>query len=130
MPVIQDRLVNLVQVCSRMALSQVRPQAFTEVKINKDQVSKFFQDLKDRKLVRGENLTTYKITDAPLSSAGPIQNITGRDLGIPQKKRKTKSRATPKKEASVQKKAITKPKPASKKRKGYKLEKSVANSKL
>ena len=129
MPVIQDRLVNLVQVCSRMALSQVRPQAFTEVKINKDQVSKFFQDLKDRKLVRGENLTTYKITDAPLSSAGPIQNITGRDLGIPQKKRKTKSR-TSKKAASVQKKDITKTKPASKKKKGYKLEKSVANSKI
>ena len=114
-----------------MALSQVRPQAFTEVKINKDQVSRFFQDLKDRKLVKGENLTTYKITDAPLSSAGPIQNITGRDLGIPQKKRKTKSSPISKKQTSNKKKTKSKSESTpTKKRKGYKLEKSVANSKL
>ena len=64
-----------------MSLEDVKPVSFTPIRVQQDQVAKFFKDLKSRKLVRGENLNTFEVTSKPLGTTKTIQKHTGGNLG-------------------------------------------------
>ena len=79
------------QVLLEMSLDQVKPQGYAVIRVKESQVVRFFQDLKDRKLVRGDNLSTYKITDKPLESSKPIQTHTGAIITVGSSSSKSKA---------------------------------------
>ena len=74
-----------------MSLDQVKPQGYAVIRIKESQVDRFFKDLKDRKLVRGDNLSTYKVTDKPLESTKPIQTHSGATITVGHGRAKAKS---------------------------------------
>ena len=103
-----------------MSLQEIKPISYTPIRVKEEEVLKFFQDLKARKLVRGENLSTYKITDKPLASTKVIQKHSGFDLKIERSKHKSSSK----------KSATSTSEQGSSKKRKVSLEKRVAHATL
>ena len=128
---------------SIMALESFRPQGYAPIRLKKEEVSEFFTRLRERKLVRGGEGHSFKITNKPLvdqkgSGSGEA------DIGIskattatsrkrkggckrgPPKKRAKKGGVTKKRSRTSSKKAGRKGRKSGK----VKLEKHIAKAKL
>ena len=124
---------------------RIRPQAFAPVRV-KDSVdiNHFFSELRQRKLSKGLNLNSLKLTQKPL---GPGPGVAKRDIGVSlsgkivktSKKTPTKGKTSNKKNQqakSAAKSSKTQPqssagaKPKSNKKKAVNLESRIAEAKL
>ena len=112
-----------------MSLDQIRPVAYTPIRIKEDEVTKFFKDLQERRLVRGENLSTYKLTDKPLATTKTIQTHSASELKIERSNHAhlaAKSRKKTSEVSTSQGKGST----STPKKRKIPLEKRVASAKL
>ena len=105
-----------------MSLEDFRPQAFATFRLKDTQVKQFFDDLKQRKLTKGENLSTIPISQTPVQGSN-IQTEEGADLGV-RKKKKSSSKTRSKSSKHHKREDRTG------KKKKYSIEKHVVNSKL
>lgn len=61
-----------------MAFNKTKPQDYTPIRLSKSQVGPFFDLLKDRKLSKGDQVSSFKVTNRPLTGAPSKE----RDIGI------------------------------------------------
>ena len=88
---------------------EVRPQAFTPVRVkNSADITTFFSDLRQRKLSKGLQTNSLKLTQQPV---GAPTGAPKRDLGIPSNGVFTKSSKKAASGSSTSKKSKSKPKP-------------------
>lgn len=108
-----------------MSIEEVQPVTYAPVRVVESQVSRFFNDLKLRKIVKGQNISSYILTDKPLATDKTIQKQTGITYVVDSD---GKHRVRRKRSVT----SLSKPKslkPSKKKRKGQ-IEKSISEATL